>query len=185
MRPVQDDSDAPNGAVEDIKAHARVLQRRAEAGDAAALQRVRTARELKHLEQAELARSIQRSHCLGVVARELGFRDWEHARAVLTGQEMRDFGTLLYPSSCGGHQNIWSANYEEASSIRAEHGGYLLAYKHQFLIVEPHFIDSLGLDPEDPDWERIKRDWARPADLQARQRLYHRLVRNALANLQL
>jgi len=29
----------------------------------------------------------------------------------------------------------------------------------------------MGLDPSDPDWERIGRDGARPADEQAYQRL--------------
>ncbi|MBC7171580.1 MAG: hypothetical protein H5U40_04100, partial [Polyangiaceae bacterium] len=69
------------------------------------------------------------------------------------------------------------ASYEEASTIRAEHGGYLLAYKRHFFIVDSYFIETLGLDPADPDWERIGRDWARPLAPEARTRLYERLIR--------
>ena len=98
---------------------------------------------------------------------------------------MQDFGTLLYPSTCSGHYNIWSASYAEAREIRAAHGGYLLAYKRQFLIVEDGYIDSMGLDPADPDWERMGRDWVQPGDLAARERLYRKLVHNALVTLTL
>lgn len=176
---------APNGATEDLKSHARVLHRRAEAADGVAMRRLRRNPALKACSDAELPSAVKRSHCLWVVARELGFRDWDHALAVLTSRELHDFGTLLYPESCTGHWNIWSAHYTEASSIRAAHGGYLLAYKRQFLIVEAGFIDSLGLDPDDPDWARMQRDWPRPADTQARERLYAQLVRHALDKLQL
>ena len=32
-------------------------------------------------------------------------------------------------------------------------------------------IRELGLDPDDPDWERIGWDWVEPHDPQARERL--------------
>jgi hypothetical protein len=118
---------------------------------------------------------------LGAVARQLGFQNWQHARAVLLGDEAGDFGTLLYPATCHGHWNIWSASYGEAREIRAAHGGYLLAYRRQFLIVDQHYIESMGLDPDAADWTRIGRDWVRPGDLAARARLYRQLVHNALS----
>ena len=169
----------------DLKAHARVLHRRAVSGDAVALQRTRLLPELKKLSDAELMQQLKRRQCLAVVAKQLGFVHWEHARAVLTAREQTDFGTLLYPQSCGGHYNIWSASYNEAREIRAAHGGYLLAYKRQFLIVEDGYIDSMGLDPADPDWEHIGRDWVQPKDQKARERLYQKLVHNALVKLAL
>ena len=45
------------------------------------------------------------------------------------------------------------------------------------MIVDRYFIETLGLDPEDPDWEAIGRDWVRPASLKARERLYAKLIR--------
>jgi hypothetical protein len=161
--------------IDDLKAQARILQRRAIAADRASLARLSAANVRE--------RPIQRRHCLTAIARELGFAGWPHAVAVLRGRRVRDFGTLLYPSECAAHFNIWCAGYDEARSIRAEHGGYLLAYRHQFFIVDSHFIESLGLDPSDPDWERIGRDWVEPKDRDARSRLYHKLVRRRQAPL--
>ena len=57
------------------------------------------------------------------------------------------------PDGADTHWNIWSASYAEARSIREHHGGYLLAYRRHFFIVDRYFIETLGLLPEDPDWE--------------------------------
>lgn len=159
-----------------LKARARALHRGASAGDDAALARLRRLPDLAGLEGRELSATVRRRHCLAVVARELGFDGWPHARSVLRGDEVRDFGTLLYPRGCAAHWNIWSADYDEARRIRAEHGGYLLAWRRHFLIVDRHFVETLGLDPDDPDWERIGRDWVRPTEPEARARLYAALV---------
>lgn len=169
--------------ITDLKAHARVLHRRVQAGDPAALERLRVVPEFRRSQAEAIMREAQRRQCLTSVARQLGFASWKHLVDVLTDQEQRDYGALLYPANCSGHCNIWSASYQEASEIRAAHGGYLLAYKHQFLIVDGHYVESMGLDPHDTDWERIGRDWIRPKDLAARGRLYHQLIHNALVTL--
>jgi hypothetical protein len=183
--PPQPQPPGPIDSIDQLKAHARVLQRCAQAADAVALRRLRRLPDLKQRSDVEISTDVKRRQCLTVVARELGFCGWDHALAVLTSQETEDFGTLLYPNSCVGHWNIWSASYDEAHHIRAAHGGYLLAYKRQFLIVEAGFIDTIGLDPNDADWERMQRDWVRPSDTHARERQYSVLVRNALAALDL
>jgi hypothetical protein len=172
-----------NPTLSDLKSHARVLHKRALAREPSALQRLRVLPEWARAADELVLAGLQRRHCLAAVARQLGFQHWQHARAVLLGSEQEDFGTLLYPTTCHGHWNIWSASYAEAREIRAAHGGYLLTYKRQFLIVDQHYVESMGLDPNDADWARIERDWARPADLAARGRLYRQLVHNALALL--
>lgn len=170
----------PEAIIGDLKAHARVLHRRALALDPDALQSLRELPDFARAADAELRQTLRRRHCLLLVARRLGFRDWNHLLAVLAGSDSQDFGTLLYPATCQGHWNIWSASYAEARSIRAAHGGFLLAYKRQFLIVDRDYVDSLGIDPEDPDWTSIGRDWVRPQNPEARARLYRKLVHNAL-----
>ncbi|HKU41329.1 MAG TPA: hypothetical protein VJR89_24365 [Polyangiales bacterium] len=140
---------------------------------------MRALRELASAEPAVIASTIRREQCLTVAALQLGFRSWRHAVEVLDG-DPDDFGTLLYPSTCSGHWNIWSAHYPEAREIRAAHGGYLLAYRRQFLIVDHYYIDSLGLDPAHSAWSRMERDWVRPPDRHARAELYDLLVQNAL-----
>ncbi|MFO0725619.1 MAG: hypothetical protein U1E65_17680 [Myxococcota bacterium] len=159
--------------IDALKSSARVLHGRIQAGDAAALARVRRA-------EPELeATAVLRRHCLAALAQELGFRGWSHVVAVLAG-EAEDVGTLLYPAGGAAYWNIWSASYEEARTIHAESGGYLLAYKNQYFIADRHFVENLGLDPEDEDFQRIGFDWARPKDLPARTRLYARLITRSL-----
>lgn len=165
--------------IDDLKQHARVLQRRAKSGEGSALDRLRKLPELAGADDAAIAAAVKRRHCLAAVAHELGFAGWSHAVHVLGGTE-GDFGTLLHSGS-PAHWNIWSASYEEARTIRSEHGGYLLAYKRHYFIVDRFYIEAIGLDPDDPDWDRIGRDWVRPADPSARARLYAALVRRRLA----
>jgi hypothetical protein len=57
----------------------------------------------------------------------------------------------------------------------------LLAYRRHFFIVDRYFIETLGLLPEDPDWELIGRDWVKPRQMDARARLYGTLIRRRLS----
>ncbi|HRI62724.1 MAG TPA: hypothetical protein PK156_00755 [Polyangium sp.] len=165
--------------IEEIKVRAKLLQKRIEHGEPDALERLRILPELRKSTPEnlkEFAVAIQRKHCFAVVSRELGFAGYQHAQRVLSGDEAEnDFGTMLYPSRCGA-LNHWYANYQEARDLRAEINGYLLAYKRHFFIVDGYFIQTLGLDPTDPDWDAIGRDWVKPADSEARRRLYGKLL---------
>jgi hypothetical protein len=171
-----------SSAITRIKHYARSLQRRARAAEPEALRSLRALREFAQADAQAIGGSVRREHCLTASALSLGFRSWRHALEVLEGQP-DDFGTLLYPSTCMGHWNIWSAHYSEAREIRAAHGGYLLAYRRQFLIVDRDYIDSLGVDPDHPAWTRLGRDWVQPHERVARAQLYDLLVQNALAML--
>ena len=162
--------------VQHLKAKARRLQSRVEQRDPEALGRVRSLPELGSSDDERLAKTTQRRHCLAVIARELGFDGWPHAERVLSGQTIDDFGSLLSPPGAAAHWNIWSASYDEARAIRAAHGGYLLAYKRHFFIVDRYYLETLGLDPDDADWDRIGRDWVKPREPSARARLYAKLI---------
>ncbi len=169
------------GLVEILRSHARILQREARAGSPAARARLRALAGLRDLDDATLAETAQRRHALAAIAQELGFAGWPHAAAVLGGERDDDFGTLLYPAGGAAHSNLWSADYGEARALRERVGGFLLAYKRHYFVVDRHFLETLGLDPGDPDWERIGRDWVRPRDPAARARLYARLIRRKTA----
>lgn len=175
----EDGMETSEKVIDELRARARRLHRAAQRGEPAALAALRGLRELaaSNLDGAALQARVQRKHALAAVARQLGFRSWNHATAVLRATaQVDDFGTLLYPERCYPHFNIWSADYGEAEAIRNAHGGYLLAYRHQFLVVDEGFISTLGLSPSDPDWSRIGRNWVRPADPTARTRLYAQLL---------
>lgn len=162
--------------VQHLKSHARILHRHTRERAAEATGRIRALEQFRNSDDSEIARNVLRRHCLAVVARELGFEGWPHAAAVLSGSRSDDFGTMLYPRHGAAYWNIWSASYAEAKSLREQTGNYLLAYKKHYFIVERYFIESLGLDPDDADWERIGRDWVRPLDLDARSRICLRLI---------
>ncbi len=158
-----------SGLVSHLKHAARRLQRSIERSEAAPLGLVAD------------GESLQRRHCLKAVATKLGFRSWAHARDVLERLETRELGMLMYRETGGGITNIWSASYDQARSIRRETGGFLLPYGRQFQIVEPTYVAWLGLDPADPDWDAIGRDWVHPADVDAWTRITLRRIEVALA----
>jgi hypothetical protein len=167
--------------IDELKTQAELLHKRIAAGDAASRARLRRLTELAKADDSAIAAaapSIRRKHCLAVVSREHGFSNWDHAQRVLRGwEEEADFGALLYDRESGGLLNVWFASYDEArehlvAMRRDGHARYLLAYRRQFFVVESHFIEALGMDPSDADWERLDFDWARPRDALARRRLY-------------
>ena len=165
------------GVIAYLKAQARILHRQIGEREPLAVARAQQLEEWRDSDPALLSARIRRRHCLAMIARELGFQGWPHAVGVLGGTDSSDFGTLLYPKGAEVHWNIWSASYDEARAIREQHGGYLLAYRKHFFITDRHFIDTLGLDPDDPDWQLIGRDWVRPRRADARERLYGKLIR--------
>lgn len=82
-----------------------------------------------------------------------------------------DSGSLWYQPNLDVFLNRWFSNYDDARSSLATDGGYLLPYKRHYSVCEADVIHAMGLEPEDPDWEKIGRDGARPADPQAYERL--------------
>ena len=82
-----------------------------------------------------------------------------------------DVDTLWYQTNLDVFLNRWYSNYEEARAAQESNGGFLLLYKHHFFVCEAEVISAMGLEPGDPDWEKIKRDGARPVDIEAYQRL--------------
>jgi hypothetical protein len=177
--------------IRESKVRAKLLHHGVRELQPKALERLRALPELRRAEEPELratASTIKRKHCLAVVAKELGFASWEHARRVLDGDPSEvDFGKLLYGDNWGAYLNHWFASYEEARAfLDASSPGlpsaqpsptrYLLAFKRHFFIVERFYIEALGLDPDDPDWRAIGWDWARPRSHDARRRLYAKVL---------
>jgi GNAT superfamily N-acetyltransferase len=169
--------------VQELKTRAELLHAGVASGERDALRRLRVLPELAKADDAALtaaAAGMQRKHCLAVVAREHGFSRWDQALRVLSGDlRERDVGTLLYDDASRGALNVWFATHAEArahldAAREAGQRRYLLAYRTQFFVVEAPFVQTLGLDPDDPDWERLGFDWARPADPAARASLYQK-----------
>jgi hypothetical protein len=160
--------------IEDLRHRARRLHDRARGGDDVAL------RWIAQQQGVSVDDKLQRRHCLTALAKALGFAGWPHAKDVLGGQRPTDMGELAYVETGGAIWNVWSASYAEASRIRAEHGGYLLPYRRHFQIVEAPYIEALGCDPQDNEWDLIGRDWVRPLDRSAWCRLTQAMIRSRL-----
>jgi hypothetical protein len=82
-----------------------------------------------------------------------------------------DADKLWYQTNLDVFLNRWFSTYEEARRSLATDGGYLLPFKRHYFVCEADVIRAMGLDPEDPDWQKIGRDGARPEDPQAYERL--------------
>lgn len=130
----------------------------------------------------ERRESIQLKHALAAIAAELGYTTWTACKQRLEIPATLRLDTERFFESRTGERigaaflNRWFARYSEARSSLEAEGGYLFPFRHQFFICEYGFLQAREIDLSDPDWERIGRDWVRPADVEARDRLEHRLI---------
>ena len=113
--------------------------------------------------------NVKLKHALAVIALEEGYGSWRELKvsAEATGPEM-------YNPRMDTFLNRWFARYEDARASLEEEGGFLLPYRSQFFICGKGAIKMLGLDPDDPDWNLIGRDWVKPGDREAWLRLAHK-----------
>lgn len=120
--------------------------------------------EFVNIPTAEIPlKNIQLKHALAVIAFENGFASWADLK-------------IQQAFIVGGFLNKWFTNYQEAKMTQQQHGGFLFPYKNQFFICEAGYIERLGLNPLDPDWQAIAYDWAHPTDKSAWQRLYKKWI---------
>jgi len=77
----------------------------------------------------------------------------------------------MYVASMDVFLNRWFTTYEAARAALDEEGGFLFPFKHHYFVTGEGGVGELGLDPADPDWERIGWDWVRPLDARAWERL--------------
>jgi hypothetical protein len=121
--------------------------------------------------------SIRLKHALAAVAAELGYATWADCKRRLDKPANDRLDTEAFFARMGAaYLNRWFARYDEARASLEAEGGYLFPFRSQFFVCEPGFLEARGIDPTHPDWERIGRDWVRPRDEAARDRLERNLV---------
>jgi len=131
-----------------------------------AVKRFQCLPEFSTLSLAEIPlQNIKRKHALNVIAIENGFYSWNDLK-------------LQVNFIIGGHLNHWFKTYEEAKSYQAAAAGYLFPYKKQFFICSAAYMEEIGFDPNDQNWERIDFDWVRPKDSEAWRALYRKWLSN-------
>lgn len=113
---------------------------------------------------------VRLKHALAAVAIESGHASWRDAKRNTTAPSDDD-PRLMYDPGFAALLNVWFADYDEARAALERNPGFLLPYASQFVVCESEAIRLLGLDPDDPDWERIGFDFVAPRDRDAWRRL--------------
>jgi len=165
--------------IETMKRYARRLVKNAQAENLPPLIVKRFAM-LPDLDEETLPSLVKHRHGLTVTAKLLGFEGWSHIVHVIEGKRTDDYGKVLCGKAGAFYPNIWETDLETARKFRDEHGGTLLPYKNQFLIVEDGYLEAHSIPADLPEWEKVGRDWTNPGDLDARARLYERRIEAAL-----
>lgn len=112
--------------------------------------------------------TVTRAAALDVIAAERGHGDW---RTLVARSLPELLAVPMHTDRMGAFVNRWFATYAEAAEDHRRDGGFLLPYRRQFFVTVAEAVRELGLDPNDPDWARIGRDWVHPADVEGHLRL--------------
>ena len=146
---IQQITPAPR-ALTEVKILAKKHLKACQAGDAVALDKFAPLMTKQVLTQ----QNIQLKHCQSLLARELGFTDFNHFQRVLSGQAQigEDLGTLFHSRRCDSLLNHWFSVFDEAQAfLQQSPQMVLLPYKKQFFVVNgADYLDALGLKLSDP-----------------------------------
>jgi hypothetical protein len=120
---------------------------------------------------------VRLKHALDCIAHEQGHGSWRELKHARETTPPRFAPEAFLERQGSAFLKRWFSTHAEARAVvRAEGGGVLFAFGHQFFIGEPDFLRALGVDVTDPDWARVGPDWTQPEDAEARARLEHKLI---------
>ncbi|HEY7460774.1 MAG TPA: hypothetical protein VIC59_02710 [Gemmatimonadota bacterium] len=166
-----------------VRARRLLKQLRSEDRDVAAAAAERFLR-LHEFTGATASRVLERrdrvrlKHALTVVAVENGAPSWLALKARAEAEAPSDDvaangprGPVMYEPQLDALLNRWFATYDVARTSLERGRGFLLPYRDHYFVCESEGVRALGLDPDDPDWERIGWDWVKPGDREAWRRL--------------
>ncbi len=190
-------------SIQDFKVKASILLKQFRKGELsvarAAAQKFLQLAEFADLSANELLQKqnrVQHKHALAVIALESKAQTWTELKQQTERKsrlnELRskfakseaDQYTVFQPNrnrKFMGFINDWYADYDSARAHLDKAGGFLLPYKTQYFIVQAAYIEALGLDPNDPDWQKINFDWIKPADADAFVRLSQKVEKLQVA----
>ncbi|WP_224365255.1 hypothetical protein [Hyalangium versicolor] len=127
--------------------------------------------------------SVRRKHALAVIAREQGYDSWVELKQALGEETSPRFDPeSFFTSAVSSFLNHWFSSYPEALAALRKAGGFLFPFRQQFFVCEAGFLRALGVDPADPDWERMGRNWVEPLDMAAHARLEQKLIALGFTN---
>lgn len=113
--------------------------------------------------------SIQLKDALQTVAKASGYNSWRELSINFEETE------IFNPPRWSSQWKTWYASYDEALIHLKSVDGFLLPYRKQYFICDIHYIEALGISPSDPDLITIGRDWTKPIDLVAWNRVIDKI----------
>ena len=151
-----------NAPVDELKTRARMLLKLLQSGFVPAQKR---ARVLGRLHDWDMPDEWQLRHCLNLVAAEIGFQNWEHARNYLggTAATAHDSGDFWYGKELSAFMHAWFANYAEAKEhLRTQNQHetrcFLLPYRAQFFVAQAEAMHAIGLSTDSTIWQPMAYD---------------------------
>jgi hypothetical protein len=163
-------------ALDELKKRAKRLGRAARDSAGEARSGDDSARGAEGSARGEGEASPQHKQMLLTVARQAGFRDWQHARQILSGggRVGDDFGKMWIGRSGGGFLNEWFASYDEARrSWEAQSGAFLLPYGRQFVVVGRDLMHHHGVTSAAVAVDLVEESGNELWDAMCRERLRH------------
>ncbi len=113
----------------------------------------------------DLIKSARLKHALDVIALENGFSSWVNLKFYFMKTK-----TSILPAG-GGFLHKWFSSYKEARANFTAINEFLFPYKKDFFIANAGYIDYIGLDITNPDWQLIGNNWVEPSNKLAWERL--------------
>jgi len=146
-----------NDLLHELKVRARLRLNALHAGDAAVLA---YAQHIVRRRRWSLPSEWKLQHALNIVANELDFRDWQHARLVLSGKAKmgEDMGGFWYSPRGMLLLNHWFARYDDAKRFQRQAERWLFPYGKQFVVGDRNYLREMSLDPQSLLWKQVDRD---------------------------
>ena len=128
--------------------------------------------QFKDISAIELTKIFRLKHALAIIAQEQGFDSWANLKFYCESSCHTEF------SFGGGFLHLWFANYKQAKNhLSISNNEFLLPYRNQFFIANSNYIDFIGIDSTNSDWQDIAYNWVEPSDKDAWFRLNQLLIK--------
>lgn len=156
---------------------ASILLKNCHNSDGESIKRFHSLRTFASLsgQDTEAIAAVQLKDALNVIAVENGYESWGELKTVLDhaaeSSPLAEIKDQFYPKGFTTYWNIWFAKYSQAKKVLDEGKGFLLPFRNQFIIVEEHFVDSIGLPHTLREWKEIGNDWVHPKNVKVWLRL--------------
>ena len=132
------------------------------------LESLRIKAKLLQKSKARAGNPVALKDTYAIIAHTAGYQSWQEMKAIVEAHE------LLRPKNFS-LTTTWYSHYDEGKSHILANGGYLMPYQKQYFVCENSYLVALGLDPNDPDIEKVGYDWSSPLDSAAYNRILKKI----------